>query len=62
MLEKTLDLTNSQMTHKVILSSYTTWAQQMLYDIHKYTDQKKAWENSFKQDSLQHKNKKRKGK
>ena len=61
MLEKTLDLTNSQMTCKVILSSYTTWAQQMLYDIHKYIDQKKAWENDFTQGSLQRKDKKRKG-
>ena len=60
-LEKTLDLTNSQMTHKVILSSYATWAQWTLYDICKYTDQEKAWENSFTQGSLQRKDKKRKG-
>ena len=60
-LEKTLDPTNSQTAHKVILSLYTTWAQWMLYDICKYTDQKKAWENSFMQGSLQRKNKKGKG-
>ena len=61
MLEKTLDLTNNQIAHKVILSSYATWAQQTLYDIHKYMDQEKVWENDFTQGSLQHNNKKRKG-